>query len=50
MTLVRLTRLRWFERALERLMPSRKRAREERLRAGMRWLVAHPEVPVRFED
>jgi hypothetical protein len=45
----KLRRLRWWERAVEALAPPLRLAREERLRAAMRWLVDHPEVRVRFE-
>jgi hypothetical protein len=47
---VRARRLRWWERMLERLLPSRRKQRERRLLAAMRWLVAHPDWPVRFDE
>jgi hypothetical protein len=38
-----------LSRLLEMLIPSRRRAREARLRAGIAWLMDNPDVPVHYE-
>jgi hypothetical protein len=38
-----------WQRFLEYLFPSRRRARQAKLREGIRWLMRHPEEPVTFD-
>ena len=42
----RFSRLNAWERFLLWLLPGRRRAHEERLKAGIRFVVEHPEIPV----
>ncbi len=43
-------RLRWWESLALMVWPPARRAWEARLRVTIRWLMAHPDVPVRYED
>ena len=43
-------RMRWFEALALIAWPPARRRWEARLRDGIRWLVDHPDVPVRFHD
>jgi hypothetical protein len=46
----RLRQLTWRERVLEVLLPGRRVRRERELERAIRWLVAHPQEPVEFEE